>query len=216
MVLESPRLAGFNPPTLLALPNEVLIEISAHLDCASLLSIRMVRIPTSQAASRLAYRCGQCCKVLFSVTKSSQLWREVARRLCENYNLTRPERALQSYTAEELEYWCLVRNITQDIWKERRKARLRERTVHLPDGPKSSISHFSYILPGGRWILLVKNLSNIMYATDVEPVSPRLQVLLDEHRTHESLKYPVWNDRSCPQMFYRIAAAEVHYRRCLK
>ncbi|KZP06063.1 hypothetical protein FIBSPDRAFT_940172 [Athelia psychrophila] len=107
---------------LLSLPMELLEEVVKNLGWLELLRVRMIR------------------SVRVHLIKRAQA--------CDPYH-TPMDRAIEHYTADELEDWAMRRLALVDQWPPTRTQQsFRQRSAYLTNGAEQSI-----LLPGGRWLV---------------------------------------------------------------
>ncbi|KXN82256.1 hypothetical protein AN958_02806 [Leucoagaricus sp. SymC.cos] len=187
-------------PTLVSLPNELLIEIVA---CLELIDIAALR---------------RCCKRLRTITKSRGVWGQAIRRLCKYRLLAPPEEGLRWLTTEALERWVIRREHAQQVWSGKRKPHLNTRVVdhHIPD-PELGFYTFYCLLPGGRWLFVGYPLSYTC-VFDLDSASPKPQFLFDP--THldpgiatnrDFVTYAFWDDRSSSQISRVAGSVKTHH-----
>ncbi|KZP19558.1 hypothetical protein FIBSPDRAFT_955434 [Athelia psychrophila] len=139
----SPTLLGYIPkslygrilrehPHLLSLPMELLEEVVKNLDWLELLRVRMT------------------CKTLHDISKVRDVRVHLAKRAqaCDPYH-THMDRAIEHYTADELEDWAMRRLTLVDQWPPTcPQESFRQRSTYLAPGVELTV-----LLPGGRWLV---------------------------------------------------------------
>ncbi|KAF8804487.1 hypothetical protein BYT27DRAFT_6689902 [Phlegmacium glaucopus] len=121
------------PPcyTLTKMPLEIITEIMIESDWHSLLNTR------------------QTCRLLNSISRTHSVWLgQYHQYIAQHMRLARLEEPLNSYSAQELERWVLVRRSADVGWTCMDLKFSRKRWI------KHQVVGSSYLVPGGRWLLV--------------------------------------------------------------
>ncbi|KAJ3559985.1 hypothetical protein NP233_g11126 [Leucocoprinus birnbaumii] len=188
-----PRIFQSQVPVFLSLPNELLVDILAWSDCASIFSARMT--------------CSKLCKI----TKSRHLWLKVISRLQQERGLVGPEGGVSRYDVKELESWTQRRFAAAAALEFETEPRPSVRRIKLrTDDLGDFCIPQPYLLPGGRWFL-VAHQSSRMLAYDLDCANPIRRTLFnpvdfDKTLASEYVRQTLWFDHSRPLNPLYVAA----------
>ncbi|KAF7972715.1 hypothetical protein HWV62_17168 [Athelia sp. TMB] len=153
---------------LLSLPLELLEEVVKNLDWLELLRIRMT------------------CKALHHISKTRGVRVQLVKRAqaCDPYH-TPLDRAIERYTADELEDWAMRRLTQFEKWPPNcSQMSPRQRSFY----PNRKAEH-SILLPGGRWLVSTLAFGGLV-VTDLDAPEP----------SHQSIWEPREDDDKWPAM----------------
>lgn len=201
-------------PTITSLPVDVLFQIATHLDCSSLLVVRVVSLvfsfflPLPLFRKRtLTFR--KTCKIFDSVIQMRQIWQRLIRDF-EGYAFKPLGGALVDYTVAELARWILRRARARDIYGGMASPRLRTRVLPNLLQTGQGITYYK-LLPGGRWLILAARTDMAMYLLDLDSADPEPKLLGDPCKFDPEIvtngldfDYNSWTDPSKPCLSFRI------------
>ena len=119
----------------------------------------------------------------------------------------RLEGPLESYSAEELERWVLVRRSADVGWRSEGTKFTRNRLVSQSD------SQSSYFVPGGRW-LLVGSLDGSMtvYDLDAATISGRPLIAPDDQLPIHYIAIDIDSPKQSPNLTFTMALSSLQSR----
>ncbi|KAF9559232.1 hypothetical protein CPC08DRAFT_528387 [Agrocybe pediades] len=145
--------AGHDVMTITTLPIELLIEILKEVEISDVLCIR------------------RTCKFLYEATTAKPLWINLLWE-CEHSSpgILTLEKPLGLYSSKEVEHIVLVWESTRIGWRTADGTPSRQRTIHLDQSsshdsrPQGSRFYEAvYLVPGGRWLLVLYARGGIAY-----------------------------------------------------